>query len=126
MDPPAYLDKVSDAVNFLCLINWLLQRSYKLLIHSNDKAGRLTIIDPNRPDNNISGGSHEIERVFRSFKQAHGDLVSKLQDFGSETDTSSFSFLKDLVGGNFTAYELQRSVLRDLYRGNRRQAGKLV
>lgn len=91
-------------------------------LFNRDKKGRLTIVDPNRPDNNISGGSSEIERVFRCFSRAHQVLQNRMADYSSFDPSSgrAFSFLEDIIGGDFEAYRVQREVLSRLHAG---QAG---
>jgi len=74
------------------------------------------IIDPNRPDNNISGGSHEIRRILAVYSKAHDTLLQKLDEFADrDTNGTAFSFIGDLVGGNFTAYNVSRQALHTAY-----------
>jgi len=82
------------------------------------------IIDPNRPDNNITGGSSEIERIIDLFSRTHEMLVSRLDDFADPQQRSaSFSFLAEFIGGNFAAYQEQR---RSLHRVYNNISGKLL
>jgi non-canonical poly(A) RNA polymerase PAPD5/7 len=98
LDPPAYLDK----------------KAYMPHIF-NDKDGRLTIIDPNRPDNNISGGTRLISDILRCFSSAHRALLQRLNAHEQRDKNSpTSSFLGCLVGGNFTQFETQRQALYDL------------
>ncbi|KAK5559463.1 hypothetical protein LTR46_002505 [Exophiala xenobiotica] len=100
MDPPAYLDK----------------NTYMPYISRKDKNDtRLTIIDPNRPDNNISGGTNQITEIVKCFSSAHQSLMLRLEDYEQRTAQSpNSSFLECLVGGNFAQYEMQRDVLHSL------------
>ncbi|KAI1628233.1 topoisomerase TRF4 [Exophiala viscosa] len=98
MDPPKYLDKKSHMPHVF-----------------NDKDGRLTIIDPNRPDNNISGGSRLISDIFKCFSSAHRALIQRLDAYEHRDPNSpASSLLGCLVGGNFSLFEAQRQVLYDL------------
>ncbi|RMD40293.1 hypothetical protein DV735_g4838, partial [Chaetothyriales sp. CBS 134920] len=102
MDPPGYIDK----------------DTYKPHLFNNDKRGRLAIIDPNRPENNISGGSNQIGHVFSLFSSAYDILSDHLSAFPARrADKASFSFLKDIIGGDFAAYDKQRKALQSLYFG---------
>lgn len=84
-----------------------------------DKKGRLTIIDPNRPDNNISGGTSQIQRIFHAFSLAHKGLLERLDDVeNADPDDDPKSFLEYIVGGDFKAYDMQRQMLYDLYDAN--------
>ena len=87
------------------------------------------IIDPNRPDNNITGGSTEVHRIFNLFSKMHDILQQRLDDFEAHSrDEASFSFLSDIIGGDFTAYHEQRrglqAVFQQLYpnKGKQQQA----
>lgn len=81
-----------------------------------DKKGRLTIIDPNRPENNISGGTSGIQKILHAFSLAHQGLLQRLDDLENlDSDEESKSILEYIVGGDFTAYDLQRQMLYDLY-----------
>ncbi|RMZ80164.1 hypothetical protein DV737_g3111, partial [Chaetothyriales sp. CBS 132003] len=102
LEPPGYVDK----------------STYRPHLFNNEKRGRLTIIDPNRPENNVSGGSNQIDQVFSLFSTAHEILSDHMSAFPvSRSDKASFSFLKDLVGGNFARYDKQRKGLQSLYFG---------
>ena len=85
------------------------------MLFNKEKKNRLTIIDPNRPENNISGGTHLIEKILDSFAQAFNVLQHRLAAY--ESGDTNVSFLEDLVGGNFTSYEAQRKQLRGIYFG---------
>jgi non-canonical poly(A) RNA polymerase PAPD5/7 len=81
-----------------------------------DKKGRLTIIDPNRPDNNISGGTRDIQKIFHAFSLAHKGLLERLGSVEDlEPNEAPKSFLEHIVGGDFSSFDRQRQILRDLY-----------
>jgi hypothetical protein len=92
-----------------------MQNTYRPFQFNNDKPDRLKIVDPNRPENNVSGGSNKIGLIFQSFGQAHDTLQERLKqhDDGYAVD----NFLEQLVGGNFESYDTQRDFLRDLHYG---------
>ena len=82
----------------------------------DEKLDRMMIVDPNRPDNNITGGSSEILRILDLFSRTHQILTTRLDDFADpQQRNSSFSFLGDLIGGNFAAYQQQRRSLHCVY-----------
>ena len=85
------------------------------MIFTNEKKNRLTIVDPNRPENNISGGTNQIELIFRAFARAYDSLQKGLRAY----DKGDFqvSFLEELIGGNFEAFETQRDHLGAVYFG---------
>lgn len=74
---------------------------------------RLSIIDPNDPSNDISGGSSNYPQVAASFSQAHKLLQERLQRIaaGEEFD----SILEVILGGNYSTFREQRTYLRQLH-----------
>ncbi|KEF58877.1 uncharacterized protein A1O9_03720 [Exophiala aquamarina CBS 119918] len=101
LDPPGYVDKAAVRHTF------------------GDKRGRLTIIDPNRPENNISGGTSQIQKIFHAFSLAHQGLLERLDDVqNADPDDGPKSFLEYIVGGDFRSYDTQRQTLYDLYDAN--------
>jgi non-canonical poly(A) RNA polymerase PAPD5/7 len=75
---------------------------------------RLTIIDPNNPDNDISGGSHKIDTVFGRFRAAFSELQRYMSQL-HEGRISTNSILECILGGNYQPVESQRERLRQLY-----------
>lgn len=75
---------------------------------------RLTIIDPNNPDNDISGGSHKIDTVFGRFRGAYSDLQRYMSSLSSG-QISTASILECIIGGDYQSLHHQRERLRQLY-----------
>lgn len=73
------------------------------------KANRLTIIDPNRPTNDISGGSNKIGLIFDRFADAHNELLTalKVQDRPSLLDW--------MLGGDYSSFTKQRAEILKVY-----------
>ena len=97
MDPPRYFNKVHEP-------------------HAMQNANRLTIMDPNRPDNDISGGSHRIDAVLDCFRYAHSALDEQLERIKNGLDVED-SILGSVWGGNYTSFIRQREKLSLLQRG---------
>ncbi|MCJ1477192.1 hypothetical protein MMC13_005863 [Lambiella insularis] len=91
MNPPGYVDKRH--------LN-LLQRS---------KPDRLAIIDPNKPDNDISGGSRNVMLIFARFSRAREELLDAMNS------PNRASLLDWMLGGNYDTFMWQRAHLRKLY-----------
>jgi hypothetical protein len=83
-------------------------------VQGKERPDCLSIIDPHRPDNNISAGTHEIQRIINCFATAHEVLQRRLHDKVVYPGRAG-SLLEDILGGNFSAYELQRQSLYDLH-----------
>lgn len=98
MEPPGYFEK----------------RSYKPFVYQQNKRERLSIIDPNRPDNDISGGSQHIAIIFKAFAGAYVKLKEKLTAAAMHGDIDE-SILGDIIGGNYKYYDTQRVHLKAVY-----------
>ncbi|KAK3116443.1 hypothetical protein LTR53_003169 [Teratosphaeriaceae sp. CCFEE 6253] len=99
MDPPSYFNKIRNPA-------------------PRQNLDRLTIVDPNNPDNDVSGGSHEIDAVLDCFKAAHAALQRRLAEVhaGKEVEAGG-SVLGCVLGGNYGAFVRQREKLSLLHRG---------
>ncbi|KAI8936791.1 hypothetical protein NX059_006035 [Plenodomus lindquistii] len=78
-----------------------------------EKLNGLSIQDPNRPDNNISGGSHKAQEVFKAFAMAHRILEDRMAASRSGQDIGA-SVLGCVLGGNYSTYLAQRKLMRSL------------
>ncbi|KAL6718534.1 hypothetical protein ACLMJK_004626 [Lecanora helva] len=98
MDPPGYFDKSFSQLNI------------RGPTYSANNPGRLAIMDPNRPSNDISGGSREVMLIFDRFAQAHEEILRAMKSPGR------VSLLDWLLAGNYESFFSQRSHLLRLYR----------
>ena len=67
-------------------------------------------MDPNKPDNDISGGSREVTLIFDRFARAHQELLQAMKTPGR------ISLLDWALGGNYECFAMQRNHLLGLYR----------
>lgn len=101
MDPPGYFNKQTD----FCA--------------AKINPTGLTIIDPNRANNDISGGSKQVETVFKCFRGALSMIQHRL-DAISKGESDEKSILGCVLGGNYSSFIQQRKILRDC--ADRRQS----
>jgi non-canonical poly(A) RNA polymerase PAPD5/7 len=101
MEPPSYFDKLRD-------------RDRMNIRYQDD---RLTIIDPNRADNDISGGSRLIAEVFDCFRGAHALMQRRLNQIRLGKANSE-SILECILGGNYSTYFDTRARIRRVYQRN--------
>ncbi|KAI0533719.1 hypothetical protein GGR58DRAFT_97424 [Xylaria digitata] len=104
MDPPGTLNKA---------------RASTLVYRNLD---RLSIIDPNNPENDISGGSSNYPAIKVCFAKAYSTLHNAMMQFSREMPLASSNNVKNtllypLFAGNYTHFELQRNWLQKLDRG---------
>jgi len=74
-----------------------------------ERLNGLSIQDPNRPENNISGGSHKAWEVFAAFRAAHRVLKDRI-----DSKSSGRSILECILGGNYETYIMQRRHMQTL------------
>ncbi|KAM5475600.1 putative polynucleotide adenylyltransferase [Microsporum audouinii] len=91
-------------------------------IYNASKGTRLSIIDPNNPDNDISGGTKEIPRIFGAFADAYQSIKDGLYAASCRSQLSPSSLLGSIIAGNYEVYREQRKHLRDFFLNDRRFA----
>ncbi|KAL2828754.1 topoisomerase family protein Trf4 [Aspergillus cavernicola] len=96
MNPPGYFNK----------------RVYRVYRENNN--ARLSIEDPNNPDNDISGGTREIALIFKSFSQAYRLLKERMVSMAMSGRTNG-SILGTIIAANFDEYTELRWQLREFF-----------
>ncbi|KXJ88379.1 hypothetical protein Micbo1qcDRAFT_17043 [Microdochium bolleyi] len=72
---------------------------------------RLSIIDPNNPDNDISGGSSNTRTIMKNFSDAAALLRRRMADLASnkkQRHGKSQLLLEPLLGGKYSQFQIQR------------------
>ncbi|ROW08385.1 hypothetical protein VMCG_03093 [Cytospora schulzeri] len=95
LNPPGYVNK-----------NQVTTFTYK-------NPGRLSIIDPNNPGNDISGGSMNYQQIVASFSQAYKLLQERMSRIAK--GESFKSILEVILGGNYSTFREQRNYLRSVH-----------
>ncbi|KAL8943996.1 MAG: hypothetical protein Q9216_000705 [Gyalolechia sp. 2 TL-2023] len=98
MDPPSYYDK--QVVN---------RSDYGREVYQGNRGDRLAITDPNNRENDISGGSKNVSRIFKLFSDAHEEIFKAMRS------PSRISLLDWALGGDYRSFAVQRQRLHDLY-----------
>lgn len=78
-------------------------------VYRADRADRLAIMDPNKADNDISGGSRNVSLILERFSVAHKELMSALRN------PKRISLLDWMLGGDYDEFVWQRNHLRQLF-----------
>ena len=73
------------------------------------KSDRLAIIDPNNPDNDISGGSRNVMLIFARFSRAREEILGAMRSSGRK------SLLDWMLGGDYNSFLWQREHLKMIY-----------
>jgi non-canonical poly(A) RNA polymerase PAPD5/7 len=84
-------------------------------VYQANRTERLAIVDPNNPENDISGGTKEISMILRCFAKAYQTLKDSIQSAAMSPSGTIRSFLGLILGGNYEAYDNQRAHLKSLY-----------
>ncbi|KKK19785.1 hypothetical protein P175DRAFT_0441046 [Aspergillus ochraceoroseus IBT 24754] len=95
------------------------KRVYKVYKENNN--ARLSIEDPNNPDNDISGGTREIALIFKSFSEAYRLLKNRMLSM-SISGRNHDSILGAIIAANYDEYTECRWQLRDVFDNNPRFA----
>lgn len=82
---------------------------------------RLTIEDPNNHDNDISGGTKEIQLIIRAFSNAYDTLKNRLE-YLALVQGPNKSILEPIIAANFDEYLEQRYQLRQVFMSEERFA----
>ncbi|ORY61408.1 uncharacterized protein BCR38DRAFT_347391 [Pseudomassariella vexata] len=80
---------------------------------------RLSIIDPNNPRNDISGGSKNFPSISDNFSKAYDTLQQRMSEL-SRTERKVHGYntiLATLFAGDYSTFRTQREYLRSLDRG---------
>jgi non-canonical poly(A) RNA polymerase PAPD5/7 len=75
---------------------------------------RLSIIDPNNPENDIAGGSSNAGTVLSHFANAHQQLTQRMVQLAQDPNRAGKSILEVIMGGNYSSFENQRNYLQAL------------
>ncbi|KAL2022048.1 hypothetical protein VTK56DRAFT_6288 [Thermocarpiscus australiensis] len=77
---------------------------------------RLSIIDPNNPENDIAGGSSNAGTVTSLFADAHRELTRRMAQLAQDPSRHGQSILGVILGGNYSSFQKQRDYLELLAR----------
>lgn len=78
---------------------------------------RISIIDPNNPGNDISGGSSNFPLISRCFKTAYESLRKRMDVLakGEKPVHGYNTILAPILGGNYKTFRVQRAYLKDIF-----------
>ncbi|OWP02916.1 hypothetical protein B2J93_3496 [Marssonina coronariae] len=104
LNPPGYIPKASTLPIF--------QRAN---IPYRGVKSKLMIIDPNREDNDISGGASNTPTILKSFSDAYDLLQHRMGELQRSGNRKNQSILECIIGGNYRSFELQRAHLAHVH-----------
>lgn len=74
---------------------------------------RLSIIDPNNPSNDISGGSANMAVIKGQFSHAYKQMTEQLRVLGESGRPGSI--LGEILAGDYSSFRQQRAYLRHVH-----------
>ncbi|KAL1616723.1 hypothetical protein SLS56_011317 [Neofusicoccum ribis] len=85
------------------------------------RADRLSIIDPNTANNDISSGSHNVVLIQRCFRDAFKELQRRMSQLKAcaPLERKNESILSVLFAGDYSSFQWQRNRLRKIFESNR-------
>ncbi|EOD49937.1 putative topoisomerase family protein [Neofusicoccum parvum UCRNP2] len=85
------------------------------------RADRLSIIDPNTANNDISSGSHNVVLIQRCFRDAFKELQRRMAQLKAcaPVERKNESILSVLFAGDYSSFQWQRNRLRKIFESNR-------
>ena len=95
--------------------NYIPQSKVRNFTYKNPD--RLSIIDPNNADNDISGGSKNTPAIMREFAEAYDALRKRMVDLAKLPldQRAHQSILGVVLQGDYSTYRHQRDYLREVY-----------
>lgn len=102
---------------YLYFVHILISPQAKVRHFVYKNPDRLSIVDPNNPENDISGGSKNTSAIMRAFSEAFESLQRRMMDLAKlPIDArAGQSILSVVLEGDYSTYRSQRQYLRDLY-----------
>lgn len=74
---------------------------------------RLSIIDPNNPSNDISGGARNTPAILSGFSGAYITLRERMREIGDQP--AKGGILEVIIKGNYSSFQRQRAFLRRVH-----------
>lgn len=74
---------------------------------------RLSIIDPNNPENDISGGSSNASTIFARFADTFNTLRARMDEVAQ--DSSCGGILDVVMKGDYSSFRMQRGFLKKVH-----------
>lgn len=116
LNPPGYVNKagLSQSQSGFSTTNKILMAQNQVTTFTYRNPDRLSIIDPNNPSNDISGGSQNYPQIKACFAEAHKLLQERIERVARGEKHNSI--LEIILGGNYAMFREQRNYLRKVHR----------
>ncbi|KAF4591361.1 hypothetical protein GQ602_001660 [Ophiocordyceps camponoti-floridani] len=99
------------AISLTRPVGYIKKSEVKRLTYKNPN--RLSIIDPNNPSNDISGGSSNTTAILARFNDASVELRERMTEVSQQADKGSI--LGVILEGNYSSFKTQRQYLKQVH-----------
>lgn len=76
---------------------------------------RVSILDPNRADNDISGGAKNTRGVFQTFSSALRRLQDRMAEVAASPQRERVSLLETILAGDYSTFHEQRQYMAKVH-----------
>lgn len=76
---------------------------------------KFSILDPNNPENDISGGSSNTETIRAFFSEAYDKLQNRMGESQYSSNRKTECLLGCVLAGNYKSFKMQREHLKHIY-----------
>jgi non-canonical poly(A) RNA polymerase PAPD5/7 len=85
------------------------------IVYKRNNMDKFSIIDPNKPDNDIAGGASNTRVILALFSDAHHKLQKRMGQLQSQPERAKESILGCILAGNYRSFDIQRSHLAEVH-----------
>lgn len=116
LKPAGYVSKVSSVPCTYRPCSNILQ-AHANVPYNQHNTNKFCIIDPNRPENDISGGAKNSAAIRSLFSEGFQTLQNRMAElqYSAEADRRCQSILGPIIAGNYSSFRLQREHLAHMY-----------
>lgn len=114
-NPPGYVSKVCPLIVLSTCANLFQNQSHT--VYKQSQISRLSVIDPNDPNNDLTRGAAETTIILECFSKAYYALQERMVELHhSGLDVrKNQSILGVILGGNYSSFEVPRRELQRLH-----------
>lgn len=101
----------SNAISLTRPIGYVRKSEVRGFTYKN--TDRLSIIDPNNPGNDISGGSSNTPTIMARFHEAYNTVRDRMSELARHPDRGTI--LESILQGDYSSFRMQREYIRHVH-----------
>lgn len=107
---------LTTCINCLCLELTILCAQSDVRGFAYRNTDRISIIDPNNPANDISGGSSNTPSILARFEDAYQALNNRMKQVATSGEQAGI--LEVILSGDYSSFRKQRDYLQHVHEKN--------